>query len=396
MGFYCVQQVHQLSFLVCVRNLMRKIACLYALLGAFLLVFPSSGYAQNLVSVKSSQSQEIITLSLHDNSSHKIFTLGNPDRLVVDVPLVEGNPNISLPASYKGSLIKSIRFGRFDSSTSRFVFDLSRGITVVGSNDNEEGKLILTIAPGSSEKEAKSGTVLKKKRPTMPVVMIDAGHGGDDPGTNGPKGTLEKTIVLEYAKALKTRLVNGGKYQVKLTRDSDKFIKLRDRVAIARKAGAVIFISLHADSAPESAARGLSVYTVSETASDQEAEALAARENKADVISGMDLTDERDDVAGILISLAQRDTKNQSATLADMLVMKLGDRVHLLENTHRFAGFAVLKAPDIPSVLVEIGFLSNASEEKLLKSRAYRDKVVSGVASGIDAYFRYQATSEGE
>jgi N-acetylmuramoyl-L-alanine amidase len=375
---------------------MRKIAFLPALLGVFLLIFPSVGSAQNLVSVKSSQNQEIITLSLRDNSSHKIFTLGNPDRLVVDVPSVAGTPNINLPASYKGTLIKSIRFGRFDASTSRFVFDLTRGINVVSSNDREDGKLILTIAPGSSEKEAKPTAPVTKKKRSMPVVVIDAGHGGEDPGTDGPKGTLEKTIVLEYAKALKTRLTNTGKYQVKLTRDTDKFIKLRDRVAIARKAEAAIFISLHADSAPEGAARGLSVYTVSETASDQEAEALAARENKADVISGMDLSEEREDVAGILISLAQRDTKNQSATLADMLVMKLGDRVNLLENTHRFAGFAVLKAPDIPSVLIEIGFLSNASEEKLLKSRAYRDKVVSGVAAGIEAYFKYQATSEGE
>ncbi len=198
---------------------------------------------------------------------------------------------------------------------------------------------------------------------------------------------LEKDVVLAYAQALKAKLLKSGHYRVKLTREDDRFIMLRQRVAIARKAGANLFISLHADSAPDMEARGLSVYTVSEKASDEETEALAARENKADVLAGVDLSEERDDVAGILISLAERETKNRSATLADLLVTRLEDKVHLLPNTHRFAGFAVLKAPDIPSVLIEIGFLSHPEEEKLLKSKAYREKVTSGIAEGIDAYY---------
>jgi N-acetylmuramoyl-L-alanine amidase len=165
---------------------------------------------------------------------------------------------------------------------------------------------------------------------------------------------------------------------------------LRKRVEYARKNQGTIFISLHADSAPEKSAHGLSVYTLSERASDQETEALAARENKADVLAGIDLSEERDDVAGILISLAERETKNRSSTLADILVAKLEDSVELLPNTHRFAGFAVLKAPDIPSVLIEVGFLSHPAEEKLVRSKSYRDKVTGGIASGIDAYFRQQ------
>jgi len=227
------------------------------------------------------------------------------------------------------------------------------------------------------------------KKPSKPVIVIDAGHGGQDPGTSGPGGSDEKDITLDYAKALRDRLMKSGRYQVVLTRDDDEYITLRGRVDIARKAQASLFISLHADSAPD-AVRGLSVYTVSEKASDAEAEALAARENKSDVLSGMDLSEERKDVADILISLAERETKNRSATLADVLVTSLDGKVHLLSNSHRFAGFAVLKAPDIPSVLVEIGFLSHPKEEKLIRSKTYRDKVTAGIAAGVDRYFRVE------
>ncbi|MBY0406814.1 MAG: N-acetylmuramoyl-L-alanine amidase, partial [Rickettsiales bacterium] len=159
------------------------------------------------------------------------------------------------------------------------------------------------------------------------------------------------------------------------------------------KAGGNIFISMHANYSHGST-RGFSVYTLSEEASDVEAGLLAAQENKADVLAGMNLANEREDVAGILISLAERDTKNRSATLADFLVTSLDDQVYLLPQSHRFAGFTVLKAPDIPSVLIEIGFLSHPQEEKLIKTKAYRDKVVSGIASGIDSYFKHERQSQ--
>ena len=228
---------------------------------------------------------------------------------------------------------------------------------------------------------------LQKIPKKPPIIVIDAGHGGVDSGTIGVTGIYEKNLVLSYAKAIKEKLLKSGKYRVQLTRDGDYFIPLRERVAIARKAGANLFVSIHADSADDMAARGLSVYTVSEKSSDKEAAALAARENKSDIIGGMDLSDARPDVADILISLSQRATKNNSAFFADLLVLTLGDRVHLLQHTHRFAGFAVLKAPDIPSVLVEIGFLSHPKEEKLLQSKIYREKVIAGIAAGIDSYF---------
>jgi len=354
--------------------------------------------AGEMLKIEVSANQEIVTLNVPDTDGYKVFILPNPDRLVVDVPTIAAKPTVNLPAAYKGDIIKSVRFAQFNPTTSRFVFDLEGPIKVQNTEAQEDPTaLIIEIAPKSGGKDIKAGGKNKKaKKPSKPIVVIDAGHGGQDPGTNGPKGTYEKNIVLEYAKALRAKLTKSGKYYVTLTREDDEFIMLRRRVDIARKANGTIFISLHADSAPDKAARGLSVYTVSEKASDIEAEALAARENKADVLSGMDLSEERKDVADILISLAQRETKNRSATLADFLVARLEDKVKLLENTHRFAGFAVLKAPDIPSVLIEIGFLSHPAEEKLLTSKAYREKVISGIANGIDAYFAHQKASEGE
>lgn len=397
--------------------------------------------AADLVAVEWGKQQETITLHVKKTTPHKVFTVPDPDRLVVDVPTVGGKPKAELPGNYKGNLIKNVRYGQFNPTTSRFVFDLDEPVTVLGIDADEQkgGSLSIDIAPlssGSAKKpeikkaaavpapksehvlklpetkepiktaqsdepkiEAKTEPKVKPKKEKKskaakkdikPVIVIDAGHGGVDPGAKGAAGSFEKDIVLEYAKALKARLLKSGKYRVMLTRETDVFIMLRQRVAIARKAGASLFISLHADSAPGEEARGLSIYTVSEKASDEEAEALAARENKSDVIAGIDLSDEREDVAGILISLAERDTKNRSASLAGDLVASLDDRVRLLPNSHRFAGFAVLKAPDIPSVLIEIGFLSNPAEEKMIRTKAHRDKVVAGIAAGIDDYFADQ------
>lgn len=356
---------------------------------AFIAWVPVSR-AEDMLQFQQKSDKELIIINVPDASNRKVFLVPNPDRLVVDVPSIAGKHLVSLPDSYSGKLIKSARFAQFDPKTSRFVFDLKQEITVSSINGDEKRLLIEIVSKnsGSSKKSVKSKIYKKYKSDAPPLIIIDAGHGGVDPGTIGESGTQEKDVVLWYAKALKENLLRLKKYRVMLTRDDDEFIMLRGRVAIARKAGASLFVSLHADSSEENAARGLSVYTVSEKASDKEAEALAARENKSDIIGGMDLSDERPDVADILISLAQRETKNNSATLADYLVENLGDRVRMLPNSHRFAGFAVLKAPDIPSVLIEVGFLSHPQEEKMLKSKAYRDKVVDGITVGIETYFR--------
>jgi N-acetylmuramoyl-L-alanine amidase len=219
------------------------------------------------------------------------------------------------------------------------------------------------------------------------IVVVDAGHGGPDPGTIGNSGIYEKHITLAMARELKEQLEAGGRYKVILTRRRDIFIRLRDRVKKGRDAGADLFISLHADSIKNRKISGPSIYTLSENASDKEAAALASKENKSDLIAGIDLTNKDREVTNILIDLAQRESMNQSAVFASQLIKSLKRQVKVLRNTHRFAGFAVLKAPDVPSVLVEMGFLSNPTDERNLRSRSYRNKFAAAMKKGIDKYF---------
>ncbi|MCK5166684.1 MAG: N-acetylmuramoyl-L-alanine amidase, partial [Rhodospirillaceae bacterium] len=229
---------------------------------------------------------------------------------------------------------------------------------------------------------------IKKPKPVgKKVIMLDPGHGGVDPGTIGVSGTYEKNITLAMARDIKKAIEKNGRFKVVLTRNRDIFIRLRDRVRKAREAGADLFISIHADAIKNPKTRGLSVYTLSDKASDKEAAALAHKENKADLIAGLDLSSENAEVTNILIDLAQRESMNQSAIVAKNLVKELKREVKLLRNTHRFAGFAVLKAPDLPSILVETGFLSNRQDERNLLSRKYRAKLARAVAKGVERHF---------
>ncbi len=227
----------------------------------------------------------------------------------------------------------------------------------------------------------------KPKGDGRPMIVVDPGHGGVDPGATGVSGVYEKFITLAVARELAEQLERTGRYRVRLTRDRDVFIPLRDRVAIARQAGADLFVSLHADVVRDPQIRGLSVYTLSQNASDAEAQALADKENKADVIGGIDLSHESTDVANILIDLTQRETMNRSAEFAADIVDELGRDSPLLANTHRFAGFAVLKAPDVPAALVEMGYLSNETDERNLRHPDYRAKVAGAVARAVDLFF---------
>ncbi|HWL70354.1 MAG TPA: N-acetylmuramoyl-L-alanine amidase [Geminicoccus sp.] len=224
--------------------------------------------------------------------------------------------------------------------------------------------------------------------PIKPLIVLDPGHGGKDPGTIGRRGTYEKTITLAVAKAIKARLEESGRYRVALTRDRDKAVPLRQRLNFAREAGGALFISIHADSLARNAEmRGASVYTLSDRASDREAAALAQKENKADIVSGLDLTDQDPIVSEILIDLALRDATNRSIGFADALVRELGKVTRLVKGTRRFAGFVVLKSPDTPSVLLELGFLSNPRDEQLLNDPGHRRKVAGAVLNALDAYF---------
>jgi N-acetylmuramoyl-L-alanine amidase len=226
-----------------------------------------------------------------------------------------------------------------------------------------------------------------KANPKPYLVVLDPGHGGIDPGAIGHSGVYEKDVALAAAREVARQLEATRRYRVRLTRKDDEFIPLPERVARARAAGGDLFLSIHADALPNAGMRGASVYTLSEQASDKEAAALAARENKADLIAGIDLSHHEPVVSEILIDLARRQTNNLSIRLARELVTELGHEVRLLNNSHRSAGFVVLKAPDIPSALVEMGCLSNRTEEQLLQRPSYQHKLATGLVRSINDYF---------
>jgi len=221
------------------------------------------------------------------------------------------------------------------------------------------------------------------------VIVLDPGHGGADPGAVAGSGILEKNITLAVARELKRQMEETGRYRVVLTRDRDVQIRLRDRLDMARRERADLFISLHADKIQRNDVRGASIYTLSRNASDAETARLAERENAAGVVAGVDLNSESQEIAGILLDLAMREKMNESSLLARFLEDAFRRKnVKLLPNSHRSAGFAVLKAPDVPSVLIETGFLSNPAEVKLLNSAEFQRRISSAIVEGVDAYFR--------
>ncbi|HEX2525869.1 MAG TPA: N-acetylmuramoyl-L-alanine amidase [Geminicoccus sp.] len=255
-----------------------------------------------------------------------------------------------------------------------------------------KGTVQIAAAPAARMPEALQPPARKDPPPApsglKPLIVIDPGHGGRDPGAIGADKTLEKTVTLRVAKAIRSRLEKSGRYRVAMTRETDVAVPLRQRIAFARSAGGSIFISIHADSlGRNSEMRGASVYTLSDRASDSEAASLAQKENKADIVSGLDLTDQDPIVSEILIDLALRDATNRSIGFADHLVAELAKVTPLVKRTRRFAGFVVLKSPDTPSVLLELGFLSNRSDERRLTDPAHHRKVANATLKALDAYF---------
>lgn len=375
-------------------------------------------------------------LELSQEVPFRVTALADPYRVVVDLPELAW-PGGAVPMPGKG-LVVSYRYGLFEPGNLRIVFDTSGPVRVresfiLPAQDGRQPRLVLdmervdrrefdrayaaaVLAPGGAG-AAGLATPLPARPPVVPVaaataavpvppplpvrpvpvpekpvVAIDPGHGGVDPGAVGVGDVYEKTITLATARELRRHLEATGRYRVVMTRDKDVFVPLRDRVAIARDAGADLFISLHADSIGSTAIRGLSIYTLSDQASDREAEMLAAKENRADAIAGMNLASENDQVASILINLAQRDTMNHSKRFANAALEHLRREVKILPNKpHRQAGFAVLTAPDVPSVLVEMGYLSSPADANLLSSQAHREKLARSLTRGIDAYFTWMA-----
>jgi N-acetylmuramoyl-L-alanine amidase len=247
----------------------------------------------------------------------------------------------------------------------------------------------LAAAPAQSPTQAKAPALPSRQsvRPPAPLVMLDPGHGGKDPGAIGLSGTYEKQVSLATAFELKRQLEAGGRYRVALTRARDVFVPLDDRVAKAQASGAALFVSMHADALSDHAVRGASVYTLANTASDAQTAALAQRENSADRFAGSGWRNTPPEVSRILASLIRQETRIGSGRLSRSLVGSLDQDLPMLPNPERHAGFVVLKAVDIPSVLVEMGFMSNRNDEAELRRPEHRARVAEAMKRAVDGYF---------
>ncbi|WP_254424095.1 N-acetylmuramoyl-L-alanine amidase [Thalassospira marina] len=359
-------------------------------------------------------------IDLDSDVDFTYFLLPDPFRIIIDMPEIDWSAPPGKVTS-GGGIISGLRYGLFKPGTFRVVLDVSQPaliskIFTLPSSGGKPNRLVIDVAPTSRDtfmaasRESMAAYSARQRNDTSvteksadvavetgqtsqtghekPLIAIDAGHGGVDPGTIGVGGVYEKDVTLAAARELAKVLTDSGRYRALLTRDKDVFLKLRQRTEIARKNHADLFLSLHADSISDSSHRGASVYTLSENASDKEASALASKENKADVIAGIDLSEENSLVQSILIDLAQRETMNLSSNFATDMVRELKNDVKLQQRTHRFAGFAVLKAPDIPSALFEMGYLSNPTDAKLLQSAVHRTKMAKAIMRALDDYFK--------
>ncbi len=301
-------------------------------------------------------------VSLPLSSAHVVQSAfmigGQPNRLVIDMKPVTD-------IEFKSQLSKT------------------HGPLVVGNSGDVLGNLIASFGqtPYPPEKPTKR---------EKPIIVIDAGHGGKDPGAVSKSGILEKNITLPMAKMIAKMLNESGRYNAKLTRSTDRYIKLYNRVKIARKANADLFISIHADSVGNRKTKGASVYTLSNTASDKQTAKLAARENKADLIGGIDLNIEDEEVSAILIDLSMRESMNQSKDLANTVIGHLHHGgIETLKGPHRYAGFAVLKAPDVPSILIETGFVSNESQARELLKPSFHKRFAKSLLESLDKHFGF-------
>jgi len=336
------------------------------------------------------------------------FTLADPYRVILDIPQVVFRLP---PKSGEGGrgIVTAYRFGLVMQGGSRMVFDLAKPVRiekafVVDATDGAPARLVLDLAATDREnflrRIALDNRVARSEPPATnvpepasgdprPLVVLDPGHGGIDTGTRAASGELEKDIVLDFTQRLREHIEKLGKYRVLMTRTDDTFVPLGERVRIARNAGAALFVSIHADALPhgEGDAQGASVYTVSDTASDSEAARLAEKENRADVIAGVDLKAEPDDVADILIDLAQRETRSYSVQFAHRLVGEMKTATRLHKKPLKSAGLRVLRAPDVPSVLVELGYVSNRGDLHSLLSANWRDRTADSIAQAVDGYF---------
>ena len=372
----------------------------------FFTVFTSS----NLFSRELSEISKIRIINISEGArliiesdkpiKYEVFSLKNPSRLVVDLAKIKFSDNFSLPPN-KG-IVKEVRLGSFNDDISRIVFDLNKPLKNIKTKllkpssgkkrmlyiELEVNKVILSTKIDNNKKTFQQSKLSKKRR----TIIIDPGHGGKDPGTSYQGKLNEKDIVLNFSKVLKEKLINDG-YRVFLTREIDKFIKLNDRVEFAKKKGADLFISIHADASKKDNVRGFSVYTLSEKKMDKEAEKVANLENKGSVFSrkgliGINLTQSRNIIEDWQIKQAFKRANRSSFEFAEILVNNVKKKSKLLNRPHRYAGFAVLKSPNYPSVLVELGFITNDKDRNNLRSKNWQSILSNKFVDAINENYK--------
>jgi N-acetylmuramoyl-L-alanine amidase len=339
----------------------------------------------------------------------RAFTLADPYRVVVDLPQVTFKLPPNTGSTGRG-LVKAFRFGLVMQGGSRIVMDVGKPVRIdkafmVDAVVGQPARLVVDLA--ATDRDSFMKALAAETRPPRaapalaverdgthkedprPIIVLDPGHGGIDNGAVAASGEMEKDIVLAFTTELRDQLERSGKYRVVMTRTDDTFIPLVDRVRMARIRQAALFVSIHADAIKKSEgeAQGATIYTLSETASDAEAGRLAETENRADVIAGIDMSHEPGDVADILIDLAQRETKAFSLQFAKGLVGNMKKVARMHKNPMKSAGFRVLKAPDVPAVLIELGYVSNKSDLKQLTSGSWRGKTAKAIGQAIDNFF---------
>jgi N-acetylmuramoyl-L-alanine amidase len=344
-----------------------------------------------------------------------VYALADPYRVVIDLPQVA----FDLPPGAGGSgqgLIRAFRFGPVGDGRARIVLDTEGpalieraaiGFPQSGEPARLSVELVKTTADAFAARLA-AQSALASSQPTSAdqpeagplrregrkLVVIDPGHGGIDPGAIGVRKTREKDVVLSFGLKLRDLLQARGDVDVLMTRSDDRFLSLKERVRIARDNQADLFIAIHADTVRGPEARGATIYTLSEKASDAEAEALAHKENRADIIAGIDLETESEEVTDILIELAQRESKIHSLVFAKKAVAEMKPVTQFTGKPMRSAGFVVLKAPDVPSVLLELGYLSSRHDEEQLTSPAWQQETAAALARAVEKYFAQQLAAK--
>lgn len=371
------------------------------------------------VRIAGDEKQTRFILDLDRKVAVRAFTLADPYRVVIDMPQVAFHLDPGAGTVARG-LIKAFRYGMVMPGGSRMVFDLAkpariRSAIALDPANGQPARMVIELeavdrttfvqslavenrpelrpaitgsVPAPVPTAVVASAVPTEAIDARPLIVLDPGHGGIDNGTQAD-GESEKGIVLAFGLALRERLEKLGKFRIVMTRSDDTFIPLDERVKIARAQNAALFVSIHADALPkgEGDAQGATVYTLSDKASDAEAQKLADSENRADAIAGVNLTEEPTDVADILIDLAQRETKSFSGRFARLVAGEMKSTARMHKHPLKSAGFRVLKAPDVPSVLIELGYVSNKDDLQSLMSENWRSKTVGAVAKAIDGYF---------